>query len=238
MYHNLNKILAAKAMNTQSSGYYANNILPGAASKMGAESAYSTKVMPEAGATVRAKVPTGTPLVPTSLPNGMAIEDTVTVQIDFSAAGTDLTMNEVVLFDEAKFYQNKYGIASAFPAGSVYIGSTANNLYDSWISGLCSQSYHMLAVKIDVSTTAGASVTPDLQYNERIVRHEINTRTTTSTELEVSNYRDPNAFAQGTRIIPFTDNKGRIDRHTAWTYQVYNGAKVTLTFFVGSYARD
>lgn len=238
MNSKLKEVLAARMMTLNTSGYYANNAMPGAASKFGQKNANATQVLPEQGATVTAKVPTGTPLVPTSLPNGMSIEESVTVSIDFSGATADLTRNRIVLFDEAGFFQAQAGIATPYPAGSVYIGSAANNFYLPWISGLCSQSYHMLFVKIDVTAASGAVATPEMQFSERVIRHEINTRTSSSTQLEVANYKDPQAYAQDSRIIPFTDQKGRIDRAVAWEYYVYNALKVNMTFFVGAYARN
>jgi hypothetical protein len=231
------KLLQAAAMNRQASGYYANNILPGVASKYGQRSPYQIPVLPENGASVRAEVPIGQPVTQSALAAGLPVEESVTIQIDMTGQGVTLAKETVVLFDEANYYKAKNGIATAFPANTVYVHSATNNLYDSYVSGLCSQSYHFAGVKVDVSAIAGATATPALQFQEKITHHMVNVRETISSELEVANFNDPGNFDRNSYIIPLTDRKSRIDRQTAWVLDVYHGLKVTMTFYVVSYAR-
>ena len=93
-------------------------------------------------------------------------------------------------------------------------------------------------MKFDVSVAAGAAASADLQFAEMITHNVVTTRETISSQLEVANFNDPANYDRATRVIPLTDRKARIDRHTAWVLNVYHGVKVTLTFFPIAYARD
>lgn len=231
------KVLNQRANTLQGSGSIVRGILPGVGSRMG-QTAFSKTINPESGSTVTAQVPAGAPLLPFSIPNGMSIEENVSVEIDFTALGNTLTKVPVILFDEAKFYQNYFGVTTPYPAGTVYIGSSANNLYAPWVSGLCAKVYVMYGVQIDVVKSGTAAATEALQYSEKLEIHRLDTRKQTRHELEFGVYNDPANFDRTIRMIPLVDDKARIDRQTAWKMNVYHGIKVKLTFWVASYARD
>ncbi len=127
--------------------------------------------------------------------------------------------------------KSKNGIATAYPAGTVYIGSSANNIYPSWVSELCGHTFLFNAVKIDISVAAGAAASAELQFAEMIRTFNHNTRTAQEDQIEVANYVDAGSYNQSVRTIPLTDAKARVDRRTAWSLSVYEGVKVTLTFF-------
>ena len=222
------------------SGYFAQSLMPGFGNGFGAQGANSRQINPEAGQNVSAKIPTGAPLIPLNIPKGMAIEENVTICIDMTAQGTPRTLakEKVILFDEGQYYRAKNAIASAFPSGTVYIGSAARNLYNSHVSGLCGSVYVYAGVKLQESAVAGAVATPELQFQEPIISHRLNTRDTFSSTLPVELFNDPQAFDRSTYIINLTDQKSRIDRQTAWELDVYHGLKLTMTFFTLTHARD
>ncbi len=222
------------------SGYFAQSLMPGYGNGFGARSANSRQVNPEAGQNVSAKIPTGAPVIPLNIPKGMAIEENVTVCLDMTAQGTPSTLakERVILFDEGNFFRAKNTIASAFPSGTVYIGSASANLYPSWNSGLCGSVYVFAGVKLQVSAVSGAAATADLQFQEPIISHRLNTRDTFSSTLPVELYNDPQAYDRKIHMIPLTDQKARVDRQTAWELNVYHGLKLTMTFFTLTYARD
>ena len=222
------------------SGYFAQILMPGFGNGFGAQGANSRQINPEAGQNVSAKIPTGAPLIPLNIPKGMAIEENVTICIDMTAQGTPSTLakEKVILFDEGQYYRAKNSIASTFPSGTVYINSASQNLYNSWVSGLCGSVYVFAGVKLQVSAVAGAVATPELQFQEPIISHTLNTRDTFSSTLPVELYNDPQAFDRTIYMIALTDQKARVDRQTAWELDVYHGLKLTMTFFTLTYARD
>lgn len=232
------KALQQQVNKTAASGYISRAAAPGVAARLGTQSAQSKTVRPESGANINAKVPVGQPLVPTSIPQGIPVEETVTVHIDMTAQGTGLTKERVILFDEGGYFRAYNGIANAFPAGTVYINSATNDLYPSWVSGLCGWTYVFSAIKMEVSTAAGVSATEKLQFQERMRHHSMSTREQLSSELEVANFNDPANFDRTIYMIPLTDRKARFDRHTALELDVYHGVHVTLTFFFVTQARD
>lgn len=231
------RVLSAKANKMQTSGSTALGLLPGMSAKLDS-SPYSRIINPELGSNISAKVPVGQPIVPLSIPAGMAVEESITVVIDTTSLGNTTAKQRIILFDEGAWFRSKNGISSAFPANTVYINSAANNLYTPWVSGLCGNTYVFAGVKIDVSPAASAAATAAMQFQERIVSHNVSTRETKSTELDVANYNDPSNFDRNTRIISLTDQKARVDRQTAWDYYVYHGMVLTLTFYPVTYARD
>lgn len=233
-----NKLLLNKANKLSGSGYIAQSLMPGFGAAYGGPAAQSKQINPEVGGNVPAKVPSGSPIAPLNIPQGMSIEESVTVCIDMTGQGVTTAKERVILFDEGGYFKAKNGIATAFPAGTVYINTSANNLYNSWVSGLCGSTYVFAGVKLQVSSIAGAAATPELQFQEPIIAHTLNTRDQHSATLPVELYNDPQAYDRSIYMIALTDAKARIDRQTAWDFNVYHGLKLTMTFFVATYARD
>jgi hypothetical protein len=231
------KLLLARLNNQQSSGYIARQLSPGIGARF-AQSAASKTVHPESGAAVSAKVPIGQPIAPTAIPHGLPPEESVTVNIDMTGQGNTTAKERIILFDEGKFHQYRNGIATPYPAGTVYIESAANNLYDPWVSGLCGNTYVFSGVLMSVSAAAGAQATPEMQFQEAIKAYYHSTREQTMSILPVEVYNDPQNYDRNMRVIVLTDRKARVDRQTAWDFSVFHGLKVTLTFFNVAYARD
>ncbi len=240
----LSKVLQYQLINQKASNKVASDVLVGAASKLAPAPAPNNgggchtgvgpnalMVIPENSRVISAVLPLGKPAVATQIPAPLPIEESVSMHLDMTGQGLTLNKIPVTLFDEAGYHKAKNGIVLPFPAGTVYIGSSANNLYGPWVSDLCGHAFIFNAVKIDISVVAGAAATADLQFQEmiRVFRH--NTRTSQASQIEVSNYVDTESLHQKVRTLPLTDENARIDRGTAWVYNVYEGVKVTLTFF-------
>lgn len=242
MNKTLQKVLQHQVIQQQTSGKIAADVLPGYASKIApapsngagcsmVQGSNSKMILPENQRVISAVLPAGKIPVPTAVPCGLSIEETVTVQIDMTGQGLTLNKIPVILFDEANYHKSKNGIASAYPAGTVYIGSAARNIYPSWVSELCGHTFLFNAVKIDVSVAAGAAASAELQFAEMIRIFNHNTRTAQESQIEVANFVDAGSYNQSVRTIPLTDEKARVDRRTTWAMDVYEGVKVTLTFF-------
>ncbi|WP_282784684.1 hypothetical protein [Phaeodactylibacter xiamenensis] len=239
MNNMLKRALEQDMRKKQASGYVARSVAPGVASRLGAQGASQSKVVtPERGANVNMQVPTGQPVVPTSIPNGLAVEESVTVHIDLTGQGNTLTKERIILFDEGNYFSAANGIASKYPAGTVYIGSPSNNRYPSWVGGLCGWTYLFAGIKMDIAATAGAAASAQLQFQEKMNYHVLNTRDQISSELEVSNFNDPGNFDRDVRVIPLTDRKARFDRETALEFYAYHGLHIILTFWMIGRARD
>ena len=199
----LKRALEQDMRKKQASGYVARSVAPGVASRLGAQGASQSKVVtPERGANVNMQVPTGQPVVPTSIPNGLAVEESVTVHIDLTGQGNTLTKERIILFDEGNYFSAANGIASKYPAGT------------------------------------GAAASAQLQFQEKMNYHVLNTRDQISSELEVSNFNDPGNFDRDVRVIPLTDRKARFDRETALEFYAYHGLHIILTFWMIGRARD
>lgn len=234
----LTKVLERQTDKTQASGYISRSLAPGVSARVSGGANQAKTVVPEQGQNVNAKVPVGQPLVPINIPQGLAVEESVTVHIDLTGQGLTLAKERIVLFDEGGYFSSMNGIVNQFPAGTVYINSAANNTYPSWIGELCGWTYAFSGIKINVSAAAGAAASADLQFQEKMRHHVLNTRDNVTSELEVSNYNDPGNFDRTIYMIPLTDRKSRIDRQTALEWYVYHGLHVTLTFFMVSKSRD
>lgn len=232
-----NKLLVNSKRNRTGSGAVTSGLLPGTAAKF-VPAAGSRRIAPESGRGMSARVPIGQPVNDLYVPEGIAVEDTVTVVIDTVALGLTTAKQSIVLFDEAKFYQASNGLATPFPANSVYINSASRNLYPCWIAGLCSQAYLFSGIKVDVAPAAGAAATAAMQFQQKWTYYNINTRKNESHELPVSNYNDPANYDRNVYLVPLTDDKSRVDRHTALVLDVYHGMVLTLTFFNQAYVRD
>ena len=235
----LKKALQQQTDKTQASGAISRGLAPGVGARIGPNGAHQSKtIVPERGQNVNAKVPVGQPLVPLNMPQGLAVEESVTVHIDLTGLGVTTAKERIVLFDEGDYFSARNGIVNKFPAGTVYINSAANDLYPSWVGGNCGWTYVFTGIKINVSAIAGAAATADLQFQEKMMHHVVNTRDVVSSELEVSNYNDPGNFDRNIYVIPLTDRKARVDRQTALEWNVYHGLHVTLTFFMVAKTRD
>jgi hypothetical protein len=234
----LKKALQQQTNKTQASGYISRALGPGVGAKMGAGAAQSKTVVPERGQNVNAKVPVGQPLVPVNIPQGLAPEESVTIHIDLTGEGLTLAKERIILFDEGDYFSNYNAIANKFPAGTVYINSSTNNLYAPFIGENCGWTYVFSGIKINVSAAAGAAATADLQFQEKMRHHVVNTRDIVTSELEVSNFNDPGNYDRTIYMIPLTDRKARFDRQTALELYVYHGLHVTLTFFLVAKTRD
>lgn len=231
------KLLLARLNNQQASGYIARQLAPGIGARY-AQSAASKVVNPEAGASIPAKVPIGQPIAPTAIPHGLPPEESVTVNIDMTGQGSTTNKERVILFDEGKYHQLRNGIATPYPAGTVFIESPSNNLYNPWVSGLCGSVYVFSGVLMSVSAAAGAQATPEMQFQESIKSYYHSTREQIMSILPVEQYNDPQNYDRNMRVLVLTDRKARVDRQTAWETYVYHGLKVTLTFFNVAYVRD
>jgi len=231
------QLLTRSKMNRQASDAVSSNLLPGTASKL-VPGAGTKLILPERGMNVSAKVPVGQPIANLSIPEGIAVEDSVTVVVNTVALGLTSAQQQIVLFDEGKYFQAYEGLATPFPANSVYVNTAARNLYNSWVAGLCGQTYLFSGVKIDVAPAAGAAATALMQYQERIICYNMTTRKKVSHELPLGNFNDPANYDRNTYIIPLTDEKSRVDRNCAWVFNAYHGMVITMTFFVQAYARD
>jgi hypothetical protein len=234
----LTKALEQQVDKTQASGYISRSLAPGVGARIGGGAHQSKTVVPERGQNVNAKVPVGQPLVPTSIPQGLAVEESVTVHIDMTGQGLTLAKERIILFDEGNYFSGLNAIANKFPAGTVYINSSTNDLYPPFVGELCGWTYTFSGIKINVSAAAGAAATADLQFQEKMRHHVLNTRDIVTSELEVSNFNDPGNFDRNIYMIPLTDRKARVDRQTALEWYVYHGLHVTLTFFLVAKSRD
>ena len=218
----LKKALEQQTNKTQASGYVSRALAPGVGARIGQGGAHQSKtIIPERGQNVNGKVPVGQPLVPVNIPQGLAPEESITVHIDLTGQGLTLAKERIILFDEGDYYSAMNGIVNKFPAGTVYINSSTNNLYPSWVGVNCGWTYVFAGIKINVSAAAGAAASADLQFQEKMRHHVLNTRDVVTSELEVSNFNDPGNFDRKIYMIPLTDRKSRVDRQTALEWNVY-----------------
>lgn len=191
----------------------------------------------------QAEAAAGMPIATKKLPNGLAKPSRIRLKIDTSglAAGGTVGLKTVKLWDiHGYFDSNPQTMAastiSTLPTISVN-GQTG--LYNAFKNRLSSQTLYIMAMTVTIDQAGDCDCCGfPKQLNENINVWKVNEEGAQNLPIWLSDMRNPTAFRSNLGAIALTEAQMRLDRETAWIWQVYDEQIITLDLHVAVYEHN
>ena len=201
----------------------------------------------ERDATRQGEAPSGMPVAILNLANGLVKPRKVRVEIDTTnqfVAANGQELITIKLFDLVGYFAASPTSMAASSIVTTPIitlnGSTAR--MDAFMTRFYGQVLHAANLKIKVKNTYpdancdACSFAEQFDHNITVVKS--NEEQNTESFIWLDDIENPDSYKGNLGFVPLTDQQSRLDRETAWIWNVLTGQKITLTFSFVAYEHN
>ncbi len=195
-------------------------------------------------ATRQGEAPAGMPISTVGLPSGLVKPERIRLTIDTMnqldpAVGPELLT--IKLWDVAQYFEvapQSMASSSISTLPTIAVNGVEGR-YNAFLTRLYSQVIYIVGMKIKVAQSGDCdccSFPP--QFDQNIHTFKVNEQQMLQDEIWLSDLENPMAYKSSLGTIGLNDQQMRLDRETAWIWDVYTGQVITIELAFVAYEHN
>lgn len=201
----------------------------------------------ERDATRQGEAPSGMPVATLNLANGLVKPRKVRIEIDTTGQYNPTAGQELItikLFDLVGYFAaspTSMAASAIVTTPRITLNGTVARM-TAFMTRFYGQVIHAANMKIKVKNTypgatCDACAFPE-QFDHNITVVKSNEEQNSESFIWLDDIENPDSYKGNLGFVPLTDQQSRLDRETAWVWNVLTGQKITLTFNFVAYEHN